>query len=296
MPDDLSNNLVIMAGMPRAGTTSLYHILAQHPALYAPYRKEVAYFSYNYYKGEAWYRDLYRERGSEQRGLDVSPQYFMDHRSLPRITRFAERAKVILAVRDPVKWIISLFRQVNKFEQKESFADFVDGFTITGAREVLECRFADGYVTDTIERFRDVFGEDVLLYDFAYFTRHPLAVLNAIEAFLGIEPYFNAATFDPVAVNAHNQRNIRWVTWLLSRESTIETLAAVFPRSVLQWGRMAYDRLTRVKGAARSSSPDPRLAEIAQARFGEDRAFVEALFADKPVQTGRGSLIEVARR
>ena len=96
---------VIIAGMPRGGATSLYHILNRHPALFVPYRKETAYFSYNYYKGERWYRGLFREMPPACFGLDVSPQYFMDPRSIERVKAFAPDTKVILAIRDPVDWI-----------------------------------------------------------------------------------------------------------------------------------------------------------------------------------------------
>ena len=128
MTDSADHNLVIIAGMPRAGTTSLYHVLAKHPAFYASYRKETAYFSYNYqFKGVEWYRDLFRGRKPHQLGLDISPQYFMDRRSIDRIVDFCEHPKVISCL-----FAIQLstgssrcFEQINKFEHKNSFAEFL---------------------------------------------------------------------------------------------------------------------------------------------------------------------------
>lgn len=46
----------IIIGAQRAGTTSLFNYLAQHPNIYPSFPKEVHYFSNNYQKGLTWYR------------------------------------------------------------------------------------------------------------------------------------------------------------------------------------------------------------------------------------------------
>jgi hypothetical protein len=46
------SNLVILPGMPRAGTTTLFAWLARHPQIFAPWRKEPTYFSQNFGRGE----------------------------------------------------------------------------------------------------------------------------------------------------------------------------------------------------------------------------------------------------
>ena len=128
-----------------------------------------------------------------------------------------------------------------------------------------------------------------MLYDFSYFQREPLDVLNNIERFLGVDAHFNPSNFENVQVNAYNQRNIRWLTWLLSRELTIDVLTTVFPRSVLQKGRLLFDRLTRVETDKSASDLDSKASELAQQRLGTDRSFVAEMFEGKPIQTGTGA-------
>ena len=47
----VATHLFIVYGMPRTGTTYLYHALADHPQIYVPYRKESMFFSVNFDKG-----------------------------------------------------------------------------------------------------------------------------------------------------------------------------------------------------------------------------------------------------
>jgi len=74
-------NLAIVLGMPRAGTTTLYHWLGQHLQIFTPWRKELAYFSRNFARGEAWYRRFYSGMADGTMGIDATPEYFMDRTS-----------------------------------------------------------------------------------------------------------------------------------------------------------------------------------------------------------------------
>lgn len=283
-----ANKMAVVMGMPRGGTTSLYHIFDGHPGFFVPFRKETAFFSFNSYKGDAWYRDLYKEREEQQMGVDISPQYFIDLRSVERIKAMLPDAKVILSVRDPVDWIISSYFQTNKFEKKPNFAEFVDGYTITGAKETLQCSLADGYVTDAIKLLQDTFGDNLLLYKFDLFRDEPVRVLKAIEAFCNVEPYFNENTYNAVKVNSVYQRNIRWLTWILSRESVISAIDTVFPRPFIKRARLFIDDLTMPKKPwPRVPLTDEELA-LAEKRFGGDREWVNELFSVHPIQLGNG--------
>lgn len=281
--------LIIVVGMPRGGSTSLYHIFDAHPGCFVPFRKETAYFSYNFYKGPKWYKNLYAERLDNQPSMDISPQYFMDLRSIERIKAFAPKAKIILSVRDPVDWIVSLFFQTNKFEHKPSFAKFVDGYTITGARETLHYALADGYVQRAIEAFKDAFGSNLLLYRFELFRDDPVRVLKAIEDFTGATPYFTDTTYKNTKVNSVTQYNWRWLTWILSREAFITTLDTLLPRSFIRQGRLAVDKLTMSKVEQKNQKilTSDELA-LAERRLRADRDWVDESFRIEPIQLGNG--------
>ena len=282
------NKLIVVVGMPRGGTTSLYHIFDEHPGCFVPFRKETAYFSYNFYKGERWYEGLYAERPDNQPGMDISPQYFVDLRSIDRIKALAPNAKIVLSVRDPVEWIISSFFQTNKFEHKPSFAQFVDGYTITGARETLHCALADGYVQRAIEAFREAFGPQLLLYRFELFRADPVRVLNAIEQFTGMTPYFTEETYQNTKINSVTQYNWRWLTWILSREAFITTLDTLLPRPVIRRGRLAVDKLTMPKTETKHRGLTSDELALAERRLGGDRDWVDEFFRTEPIQLGDG--------
>jgi hypothetical protein len=283
------NRLVVVAGMPRGGTTSLYHIFDQHPGAFVPFRKETAYFSYNFFKGEAWYKDLYRDCPDNMPAMDISPQYFIDLRCIDRIKALAPQAKVILSVRDPVDWIVSSFFQTNKFERKPSFAEFVDGYTVTAARETIHYALADGYVQRAIEAFRAAFGENLLLYKFSLLRDNPVAALQAIERFTGMTPYFTDETYKTTKVNSVTQYNWRLLTWILSRESVITAIDTIFPRSFIRRARLAVDAWTMPKNSESDQVPLTEVElKLAEQRLGGDRLWVNELFRDHPIQLGNG--------
>jgi hypothetical protein len=285
--------LVIVLGMPRGGTTTLYHLFDQHPGCFVPFRKETAYHSYNFYKGEDWYRDLYTERPNDQLAMDISPQYFVDLRSIERIKALAPSAKVVLSVRDPVEWIMSSFLQTNKFERKPSFAEFVEGYTVTGAKETLHYHLADGYVERAITAFQDAFGENLLMYRFDLFRDEPLRVLRAIEQFCGMTPYFTEETHSPTKVNSGYQYNWRWLTWLLSRESMISAIDTTFPRSFIRRVRLAVDQWT-MPGTPPATIPlTEEERRLAERRLGGDREWVNDLFRDAPMLLGNSERFDL---
>jgi hypothetical protein len=288
------DKLVVVAGMPRSGTTSLYQIFDQHPGCFVPFRKETAYFSYNFYKGEAWYRGLYDVRPEGQPAMDISPQYFGDLRAIDRIKALAPNARVILSVRDPVEWIKSSFFQTNKFEKKPDFATFVDGYTVTGARETVRFEWADGFVTKAIEAFRKNFGDNLLLYRFELFREDPVRVLQAIERFCGMEPYYTAETYKPTKVNSTYQYNSRLLTWILSREAVISAIDAIFPRPFIRRVRLAVDKMTMPEKGPECLPLTEEEHALAERRFVADRDFIDALFKTAPIQTGTGAPFEAA--
>ena len=89
--------IFVVFGMPRTGTTYLYHALARHPRIFVPYRKESYFFSVNHGKGEDWFRSLYKGIGTDQIGADINPLYYLDADSIDRILAYDPNVKVILA-------------------------------------------------------------------------------------------------------------------------------------------------------------------------------------------------------
>ena len=67
----------LIVGAQRAGTTSLYRYLAEHPAVAPPIRKEIQYFSLHHGRGDQWYRSHFPVAGRDRRTFEATPYYLL---------------------------------------------------------------------------------------------------------------------------------------------------------------------------------------------------------------------------
>ena len=96
----------LMIGASRAGTTTLFHALSQHPQVVRPLmHKGVRYFDLNYDRGPRWYRghfplDVLHRDGK----LFEASGYYLYHPLVPaRMAATLPRVKMIAMLRDPVE-------------------------------------------------------------------------------------------------------------------------------------------------------------------------------------------------
>lgn len=282
--------LFIVAGMPRGGTTFLYHNLKKHPGIFLPYRKEVNFFNVLHDRGAEWYNALYAERQPHQVAGDISPPCFMDPDSLQRIKAYNPEAKIILVVRDPAEWALSFYRQFQTFTFKmPSFSEFLEGYDFHTGGKVLRVDFKENKIVDRINLFRDAFGSNMLIYHYTYFKKNVLTVLQAIERFIGVDAYFQEGTFDDVKINASQRKNIRIVSYLLSREWLIAAIERAVPRHVTLYLRDRFDRHSARKGKDQKGYSHPEAhVRLAERELDKQRRILDDMFNKHPVQTGSG--------
>lgn len=105
--DKLPN--VVIIGAAKAGTTSLFEILRQHPQIYTPHKKELRFFSFDkhYHEGIDWYENSYFANASKYPvRIEATPAYLTwSQKVAPRIKElYCDRPiKFIVIFRDPVK-------------------------------------------------------------------------------------------------------------------------------------------------------------------------------------------------
>lgn len=122
LPANLPNFFIL--GAAKAGTSSLYHYLRQHPAIYLPQEKEPHFFDddRSYAKGLSYYTKRHY-KGAEKfpaRG-DATPAYLHRYQlTIPRIqeTYGAFSPRFLIMLRDPVQraWSHYLHRVRNAAE------------------------------------------------------------------------------------------------------------------------------------------------------------------------------------
>lgn len=285
---DLARRIVIVAGMPRAATTFLYHTLSGHPDVWVPPRKEVEYFSLNYDRGPDWYLRFFEGAVDKEVGFDISPIYFMHPEVPERIRTLNPGARVVLLIRDPVEFVLSFFanRRGAGHESLE-FEDFLAGHTYAKDGQTVEFVFDDGRIEEQIERFRSAFGNNLLLCSYDVVRDDPLPVLRAIEAFAGLRSHFEADNFDNVRINASDQRNIVWLNRLMHTKWFVDLVVRLVPKRLILRARYWVQTRRSTENERPSPSDDPNRS-LAEAKLVSDSRYVQELFADSGILLGNG--------
>ncbi len=112
-------------GAAKAGTTTLYDLLHQHPQIYLSFVKEPMFFSHddNYARGLEWYQATFFQgcEGYSVRGEATPHNLYWAEKVAPRLARTYEAApvKFIVIFRDPVQRAYSWYWNMVK-EGKET--------------------------------------------------------------------------------------------------------------------------------------------------------------------------------
>ena len=111
-------NFVII-GAQKSGTSSLYHLLSQHPYIRPAVRKELPYFSLFFDQGVEWYRSCFPapEQEWEQDTItgEASPYYLFHPHAPRRMSEEVPRARLIVLLRNPVDRAYSHYQMIVKF-------------------------------------------------------------------------------------------------------------------------------------------------------------------------------------
>jgi hypothetical protein len=168
---------IVIVGAMKAGTTSLYHYLCQHPNVSGAWSKEVHYFDENYGRNPLWYRSNFDLQG---RGISIeaTPRYLFDEETLWRMSVLLPDAIVIALLREPVSRAYSHYKHVrrgmgkwgtdHRSFQEAARAD-IEQAEEKGAlgtnryEDVYHSYIRRGIYKPQIERFKRVYGENLVV-------------------------------------------------------------------------------------------------------------------------------------
>lgn len=283
--------LFVVFGMPRTGTTWLYHALPRHPGIFVPYRKESHYFSVNFIKGEDWFRALYADMSPAQIGADINPMYWLDPRADERIDDFDPDMRIVLGVREPVEFTRSLYGNMLAHGLAvPSIVEMARGFDWPVTPQAhLSFVLAGGYMRRRLAGLRARYGERLLIYDYRHLEAAPLAVLRRIESFIGVAPWFDEDRVDTLRINASGRRNPGGLNAVLADQRVLDLIYACLPRPAIRQARRLYERLSVRKGTAENAGlPPASAAELValEELLAEDIACYRELFAAGPLLCG----------
>jgi len=217
---------IFILGAQKAGTTSLYNFLTEHPGVIANRSwKEVRFFDLpeHYQQGMSWYLGKFPTR-REARGritIDASPSnlYFPQIPALIR-KHLGTDIRMIAILRNPADRAYSGWKMYHSFgtnpkvhEANRFMADrrsFVQAVAEEISGSVDPKMYPYGYVgrglyADQIENYLRVFDRKSLLFlDFSRLHNDLPAVLDEVTEFIGIPP-FSSEQKAKLASERHNE-------------------------------------------------------------------------------------------
>lgn len=182
----LPNFLIV--GAMKAGTTSLYHYIRTHPAVFMPRPKEINFFNRHWEEGREWYESHFE--GHDEVGAvgEASPNYAKAHfwpATAGRMARIIPSARLIYVLREPVDRMRSQYQHHVAAEIEHRPID-------RALRDADDPNTKDYHYTSRyafqLERFLDHFPrEQVLVITTERLRDHRLAVLREIFKFIGVD-------------------------------------------------------------------------------------------------------------
>ena len=184
----------VVAGVPKAGTTSLYNYLHAQQGVWVSDIKEINFLSYpgeavahDRYPGMRFpiktldaYAELFAGAG-DQVPIDVSPSCFRSDVAIDRIREFTPDAGLLLILRDPVAraWSAYQHRVRKRYERRPPQSALVPG------EHVVDM----GFYSDRVAELRRAFGtERVGVWLFDDLSADPVATVRSILEHVGASP------------------------------------------------------------------------------------------------------------
>jgi hypothetical protein len=223
----------LVAGVPKAGTSSLWMYLRAHPEIYMPRAKELHYLTRTpllescagpgdkealrgICRSFEEYRAHYIPRHGETAMGDASPSTFYFTECIPEVKRVLGDPQVVVILRHPVGRAFSNYCHLVR-EGREQLS-FIAGLHAEKTRREAGWsdfwRYCDhSLYADRLAHYQRVFGRDrvtVVLYD--DLASDPRAVVRVVYAAVGVAPEFIPPHLGR-AYNSRARRSKQFLRW-----------------------------------------------------------------------------------
>ena len=229
----------IVIGVAKAGTTSLYRYLDQHPQVFMYPEKGTNYFGYEDARDWRWddegeppllrnfhvrtfeeYEAAFSGATNELAIGEVSPQYFRCPTAAQRIQERLPDVKLIANLRNPAERAFSGFLMRTRRGERVGSPEKELSAESSHVRE--------GFYYRRMKRFYDAFPrEQIKVYVFEEFKRDPGHVMRDLHGFIGVDP-----GFEPDTAPRYNPANLprsRSLNKLFYHPTVIRTAKAIVP-------------------------------------------------------------------
>ncbi|MCU1456012.1 MAG: hypothetical protein JWL73_104 [Actinomycetia bacterium] len=276
---------VVIAGVNKAGTTSLFASLSEHPAIAPASIKETRYFLPARYgkplAPRATYDEYFADAAPGSVRLEATPSYFYGDAAVARaIDDALPDPRVVVVLREPVSRAISFFRYQKvrlRFAEDLPFADY-----LASADRLVDADFQDpanerymavrgGSYADDLPAWLDQYGTERLrVVYFEDLVADPLRPLRDLAEWLELDP-----AGIPTDLSSENQTTAFKLRTLQRVALFGNDRSERFLRKHMGLKRRLRSLYYRLNGQRAEPIPDSVRAELAT-RFREPNARLAA--------------------
>ncbi|MFN7994633.1 MAG: sulfotransferase [Bryobacteraceae bacterium] len=269
-----------VVGAPKAGTTSLYHYLDQHPEIFMSPIKEPNYFASEvrienfapelrmaaerdlqalriYLDGEItekrfggivsdWedYVRLFRNAKEERAIGEASVIYLWSETSARNIQERLPDARIIMILRNPIDVAFSQYwHAVEAGAQRDSFRHAIESCVKYRERwlNVLNPFLQTGLYSAQVKRYLERFPPDrIRIYDYQAYSASPAPLLQDLFGFLGVDTAFRP-DFSIRHLQPRTPHSVS-VNYVLKKSGVWERLKKLCPEFLRPYARAAAYR------------------------------------------------------
>ena len=211
---EIPNFLVI--GVPKAGTTSLWHLLRQHPDIYMPKLKEPRFFvdipdsspRHKQVSTLEEYRRLFGGATSEKMLGEASAGYFHNVQNPGEVSELLNNPKLVVMLRNPMERAFShfLFSKQKGLEPKSTtFRSAIRNKTVSVKDGIRQRPYVEvGFYNRHFVKWRSSFREDKInIILFEDFINNSVESAQEVYDFLGVD-----SSYRPDDVGRHAKSGI----------------------------------------------------------------------------------------
>jgi hypothetical protein len=281
---------LIVAGVPKAGTGSLFAYLTQHGDICGSDEKEVGYFNYfnpQRHSGEPpaveSYMQHFRHCAGERYAVEATPTYsYGGAPVIQAVKHLLDRPKIIISLRNPVDRLWSAYtfqRSLGNITGFASFEDYLaacerrapDGSDLV-PRDHLHGLYI-GYYERYIGLWLDAFGENLRVVFAEDLARDPSRTVIGLFRWLGIDAEPNALDLSPRNTTKH-ARSPRMAKVVYSVKRSTDQMG-LLPSGIRRPLRRVYERINAGEASERLK-PETR-AHVTELYRASNRATARML-------------------
>jgi len=205
----VKKNFIVIAGVHKGASTSLYEYFIMHPEVCGGKKKEIHYFTPlrygNKIKDIEQYEQQFEQCMEKKYLIDASPSYLYGKKLIAhKINDDLENVKVIIILRNPVERFISFYKSLKasfRINRNEDFSNFLNQSYLLKDDEdkddVYYRAFREGCYANYLKEWFDVYKKDsIRIIFFDDLKNDPQKTMKNLIDWIGID----GSIYDDVSI------------------------------------------------------------------------------------------------